>query len=117
MKQAMRLESEAMDHLEELVQRVEALETQIQQIFERNQKVEADKSWESSGFRVAVIGVLTYIFTASVFYLVGVDRYLVSACVPTLGYLLSCLSLHYLRWIAASTKPGATKKESKGDEH
>lgn len=96
-QQAVRLETEAVDHLEELVQRVESLELQIQQIFERNQRVESQKNWETSGYRIFTIAILTYCFTACVFFLLGVEAFLLSACIPTLGYLLSCMSLAHLR--------------------
>jgi hypothetical protein len=37
---------------EDIIARLESLELKIRQIQERNIKVEADKSWESSAFRV-----------------------------------------------------------------
>lgn len=65
----------------------------VEDILTRNARVEADKAWETSKTRRAVIAAITY-FIASVFmYRIGVPDPLLNALVPTGGYLLSTLSL------------------------
>ncbi|MDO8507641.1 MAG: hypothetical protein Q7S53_03660 [bacterium] len=77
------------------------LESEINDIKERNKRVEADKAWETSLFRKVLIMAFTYIITAMVFYLLGVDNYLASALIPTIGYFLSVQSLPFIKkwWI------------------
>ncbi|MSU54802.1 MAG: hypothetical protein EXS48_03170 [Candidatus Staskawiczbacteria bacterium] len=77
------------------------IENEINLIKERNQKVEADKAWETSAFRIASLVVMTYIVTSIVFYAIGVNNFLVSALIPTVGYYLSTLSIPFLKkwWI------------------
>jgi preprotein translocase subunit SecF len=77
------------------------LETEIRQIKVRNTRVEADKAWETSLFRKVLISVFTYILTAIVFYLIGVNNFLQSALIPTIGYFLSVQSLPFIKkwWI------------------
>jgi len=75
------------------------LEKEIDLIKERNKRVEADKAWETSAFRVISIVVMTYIVTAIVFYFIGVQKFLLSALIPTVGYCLSTQSLPFIkRW-------------------
>lgn len=65
------------------------IEKEINLIKERNKKVEADKDWETSLFRIVSIVVMTYIITAVVFYFIGIKNFLLSALIPTVGYYLS----------------------------
>ena len=71
----------------------------IQQILERNARVERDKAWERSFTRRSFIMFVTYL-TASLFlYSIGNPLFWINAFVPTGGYLLSTLSLPPLkRW-------------------
>lgn len=43
------------------------IEREIELLQERNRKVEADKAWETSTFRVVTIACITYAIIASVF--------------------------------------------------
>ncbi|MSU60723.1 MAG: hypothetical protein EXS52_02280 [Candidatus Staskawiczbacteria bacterium] len=75
------------------------LEKEVSLIKERNERVELDKAWETSAFRIASILVMTHIITAVVFYFIGVKNYLVSALIPTVGYYVSTQSLPFIkRW-------------------
>lgn len=79
--------------------RIQRLENEIEIIRERNLRVEADKAWETSVFRVVFILVITYVFASIVLWLIGIEDYLSSALIPTLGYFLSTLSLPFVkRW-------------------
>ena len=77
------------------------IESEIQAIKERNERVESDKAWEISFTRRLTICVLTYII-ASVWLLVISEKdILLKAFVPVFGYILSTLSLPIIKttWI------------------
>jgi hypothetical protein len=69
----------------------------IQDILERNSRVELDKAWETSLTRRAVIATITYSVAALFMYRIGVESFLLNACIPTGGYLLSTLSLPWIK--------------------
>lgn len=75
------------------------IEERIQRIEERNARVESDKAWETSWFRILTIAGMTYIVAVVLLARMGVDRVWFSACVPAAGYILSTQSLPMLkRW-------------------
>ncbi|MEK7664523.1 MAG: hypothetical protein AAB361_00090 [Patescibacteria group bacterium] len=80
---------------------IEEIEKEIKLIKERNKRVEADKAWETSRFRVFFITIITYIITTIVFYFIGVKNYLLNALIPTLGFYLSTRSLPFIKkwWV------------------
>jgi hypothetical protein len=81
-----------MDEPKELVAEIAAIK-------ERNRRVEADKAWERSGFRIFSITAITYIIASFVMYAIGIANYLLSALIPTIGYFLSTQSLPVIkRW-------------------
>lgn len=69
----------------------------IERMLERNARVEADKAWECSYTRIASIALVTYVCVALVLYIIGVEQFYISAVVPVVGYLLSTLSLPFLK--------------------
>ena len=69
----------------------------IEDIKERNARVEADKAWETSKTRRVFIAVTTYVIAAYYMRMLGVEAYYLHAFVPTGGYLLSTLSLPFLK--------------------
>lgn len=73
-----------------------------EQILERNARVEADKAWETSKTRRGMIALLTYFIAFLYMRSLGVPDAAFSALIPTGGYLLSTLSLSYLKryWLA-----------------
>ena len=85
-----------MNHLEE---RVAALET-------RNKRVELDKAWETSVARRVLVAVVTYGLIALYLWFIGVSEIWVNAIVPTVGFLLSTLTLGWCKqwWIAGKAK-------------
>ena len=95
--------TEKMDKLgdNELANRVKMLELEMQRIRERNVRVEMDKAWEASSFRVVFLVILTYFVTSMVFWLIGVPSPFLNALIPTTGYYLSTLSLPFVKkwWI------------------
>jgi hypothetical protein len=72
-----------MDKLEERVAKIEA----------RNKKVETDKAWETSITRKVLIAIFTYLAIALYFqFVVKIDPW-INAIVPTVGFLLSTLTM------------------------
>ncbi len=73
----------------------------IDAILERNKRVEFDKAWEVSFTRRLVIVVITY--AVAVVWLLLIDETipLLKAVVPVAGYILSTLSLPFIKksWI------------------
>lgn len=83
-------------------ERIQKLEKEIEIIKARNLKVEADKAWEISWARRLFIAVSTYIIAGIWLVFAVHDSFpLLKAFVPTLGYLLSILSLPVIKewWI------------------
>jgi hypothetical protein len=77
------------------------LEQEIQALKDRNMRVEADKAWETSSFRKVSIAIITYITAGAVMYGIGVKNFSLNALIPTIGYLLSTISIPILKkwWI------------------
>ncbi|MBI4068553.1 hypothetical protein HY413_04095 [Candidatus Kaiserbacteria bacterium] len=79
--------------------RIEKIEQEIVALKERNHRVEGDKAWETSYFRVLVIAVTVYIVVSLFLYVIGVQNFLLAALVPPVGYFLSTRSLPAIkRW-------------------
>jgi len=73
------------------------LEKRIVALERRNKKVEADKGWETSWARRISIAVLTYIVVCTYLaFVIHINPWL-NALVPVVGYLLSTLTLGYLK--------------------
>lgn len=77
------------------------METELEQIQERNKRVELDKAWETSKTRRGFVAAITYVIAAAFMARIGVSDPLINALVPTGGYLLSTLSLPVIKkwWI------------------
>lgn len=76
------------------------LETEIEQIKERNKRVELDKKWETSWTRKICIMILTYIVVIIYSYVIRkYDNIFLSSLVPVIGFTLSTLSLKLVRKI------------------
>lgn len=76
------------------------LEKEIEQIKQRNKKVELDKRWETSFTRRICICILTYIVVVIYSYLIRYfDNIFLSSLVPVIGFTLSTLSVRYIRKI------------------
>lgn len=79
----------------------EELQKEIISLKERNVRVELDKKWETSFSRRISIAILTYLAIVLFFCFAKLSKPFVNAIVPTLGFLLSTLSLDFIRkrWI------------------
>jgi hypothetical protein len=88
--------------------RIDKLELEIAKIKERNLSVEADKAWEISWVRRAYIAIFTYLAITIYMFVVHIDRPFLNAIVPTVGFMLSTLTLPWLKnaWIKDRLKKG-----------
>lgn len=77
------------------------IEQEIGIIKERNDRVEADKAWETSCTRRMFIAAVTYFVALLWLNLIGETGIYLKAVVPTGGYILSTLSLPFIKraWI------------------
>ncbi|MBP9819111.1 hypothetical protein KBC79_00010 [Candidatus Woesebacteria bacterium] len=82
------------------------LENRLTQIEERNQRVELDKAWEGSYTRRFLIVLFTFISIGGYMWIIGVDKPLINAVIPSLGFTLSTLSLPFWKrkWIEKNQK-------------
>jgi hypothetical protein len=77
------------------------IEQEVLKIKERNQRVEIDKKWEISWFRRLLIMIFTYLAMGFYLSVVSVDRPWFNAIVPAVAFMLSTLTLPFLKrvWI------------------
>ena len=90
----------------------EEMKIEIEQIKQRNKRVELDKKWETSWTRRICICCLTYLVV--VLYSVCINKISniwLSSFVPVIGFTLSTLSLRFVRKIWE--KVIAKKQENK----
>ena len=79
---------------------MENLEEEINNIKERNKRVELDKKWETSKTRKIFIGLLTYIIVVIYSYSISkITNIYLSSLIPVIGFGLSTLSLRGIRKI------------------
>jgi len=78
------------------------VEAEIKKIKERNARVEADKAWETSFSRRMIIAIGTYLVCALFLLSINAPNPFLAALVPSLGFLLSTLTLPFLKdlWLA-----------------
>ena len=77
--------------------RLSELENRITKIEERNNKVELDKKWEIGATRRILLMLFTYLAIVFYFEAINVPSPYASAVVPTVGFLLSTLTLPILK--------------------
>jgi len=87
-------------------ERIQKLEKEIEEIRARNLKVETDKAWETSYFRVLLISAIIYMIAVKVLYFIGSERYFLNALLPAIGYFISVQSLPFVKkwWIKRNSK-------------
>jgi hypothetical protein len=88
----------------DLERRVQIIEEELRSIQARNKRVELEKAWEVSATRKVAVLILTYVIASIVLYLIDVQEFWLAAIIPTVGYLLSTLSVSWLksRWLTDS---------------
>lgn len=87
-------------------ERIQKLEKEVELIKQRNLRVETDKAWETSYFRIFLISAIIYVIAVKVMYFVGVENYYFNALVPAIGYFISVQSLPFIKkwWIKKNNK-------------
>jgi len=90
----------------DIEERLSTVESELRAIKERNTRVEANKAWETSWFRVASIVVATYIIASLALLSIGNDHPYRNALIPAIGFFLSTQSLPFLKewWIKKRLK-------------
>lgn len=83
----------------------------IEDVKARNARVEADKAWETSLTRRSAIAGATYLVVGFYLSMLGISHPWLNAMVPPIAYILSTLSLGFVKqvWIE---KIYTTKKKS-----
>jgi hypothetical protein len=94
-------------------ERLQNLQTRIDEIEQRNARVEAEKAWEVSSARIGTICLITYLVAAAVLWLLGTERFWLNAMLPVCGFYLSSQSLPVIkrRWLSAQGLPRLTTKK------
>jgi hypothetical protein len=77
------------------------LEKRVEKIEERNKKVELDKKWETSYTRRFLLIVFTYLSIGLYMWVIGVESPWLNAVIPSIGFLLSTLTLPFFKkwWV------------------
>lgn len=85
---------------------IDKLSREVELIKHRNERVEADKAWEISWTRKILLIIFTYISIGSYMFAIGVNKPWLNAVVPSIGFLLSTLTLPYFKnlWLKYNTK-------------
>lgn len=81
---------------------IENLQSEIDEIKRRNQRVEADKAWETSWTRKIIISVFTYIVIVVFFFFAKLSNPFANAIVPAVAFILSTLTVPLVKkwWLA-----------------
>jgi len=77
----------------------EQIEREINQIKERNKRVESDKAWETSWTRRIIILILTYLVIVLFLYMTKLPNPFLNAIVPAVAFTISTLSLPFFKKI------------------
>lgn len=81
----------------EIEDRIAKLENDLEAIRMRNARVDADKAWETSSTRTALIAFVTYLSACGFLAFINTDRWWLNALLPPAGYFLSTQSLHLIK--------------------
>ena len=72
---------------------LEQLQLDIEAIKKRNERVEADKAWETSWTRKVIILLLTYVVIVTFFYFAQLPQPFANAVVPSVAFVVSTLTV------------------------
>lgn len=72
---------------------LEQLAREIEEIKARNQRVEADKAWETSWTRRLIVLIFTYLVIVVFFYFANLPNPFANAVVPAVAFVISTLSI------------------------
>ena len=85
---------------------IKELEKRINDIENRNKRVEGDKAWETSTLRKVLILILTYIFAVLYLKIADTTNPFLGAVVPCVGFFLSTQTLNVIKkkWLSRRKK-------------
>jgi hypothetical protein len=77
------------------------LNSRLTAIEKRNARVETDKAWETSLTRKIILIIFTYLSVGLYMSAINIDRPWLNAIIPSLGFLLSTLTLPFFKslWV------------------
>ena len=77
------------------------LKSRIENLENRNKRVETDKAWEISYLRKFLLAAFTYLAIGFYLMAIGIYRPWLNAIVPSIGFMLSTLTLPIFKklWI------------------
>ena len=89
-----------------LENKCQVLEDSLGRIIERNKKVEVDKAWETSLTRKTLLVTFTYLSVGLYMQAIGIENAWINAVIPSLGFLLSTLTLPFFKnlWLKVQKK-------------
>ncbi len=73
------------------------LKKEIEEIKNRNARVEVDKAWEVSWARRSIVAIFTYFSISLYLNAIKISEPWLNAAVPTVGFLLSTLTLPFFK--------------------
>ena len=93
---------------------IKALEERINNIENRNKRVETDKSWETSNPRRFLLMLFTYLAIGLYLNAINILHPWLNAIVPAVGFMLSTLTIPFFKkiWVRYFYKNKPNKKEN-----
>lgn len=85
------------ESINEIQAQLRGFSNQIQEIKDRNSRVEINKRWETSKTRFLSLTLIMYITMVLLFYVINSMKPFQDALIPTIGYMLSTFSLNLIR--------------------
>jgi hypothetical protein len=82
-----------------LEERVDKLESDVNNIHERNKRAEKDKAREISWWRRGIITLLTYVVIVIYFFSAGLPDPFVNSVVPAVAFVLATMTLPWFQKI------------------
>lgn len=76
---------------------LEQLEKEVENIKQRNKRVEADKDWETSYARRILLIFFTYLAIGFYLQAINIPRPWLNAIVPAVAFLLSTLTIPFFK--------------------
>lgn len=83
---------------------LEQIKKDIEEIKERNVRVEKDKAWETSLSRKILVTILTYVVIVLFFFFAKLPEPFLNAVVPTVAFVLSTASIPFFKKIWVENK-------------
>ena len=74
--------------LSNIENRLQAIESEIASIKNRNKSVEGDKAWEMSGARKVILGCIIFLLTALIMMIIKAENIMFSAIIAGVGFMV-----------------------------